>query len=81
MHSIWGRGYGCEPLVTALVAVALENVCGSPCVQRAAGAGGGDGAGHRHVLSLPAGQDHEELPAAAGGVSHPGPLGFPPHTA
>lgn len=38
-------------------------------IQRAAGPGGGDGAGHRHVLPLPAGEGHEELPAAARGVS------------
>lgn len=38
-------------------------------IQRAAGSGGRDGAGHRHVLPLPAGEGHEEFPTTAGGVS------------
>ena len=76
MHLIWNRVSSCEPLETTDVAVGCANVRPSPCVQRAAGAGGGDGAGNRHVLSLPAGQDHEELPAAARGVS----WSSPPHT-
>lgn len=37
--------------------------------QRVAVPGGGDGPRHGHVLSLPAGQNHEELPAATRGVS------------
>lgn len=40
----------------------------SDSIQRAAGSGGGDGAGHRHVLPLPAGEGHEEFPTTAGGV-------------
>lgn len=38
-------------------------------IQRAEGPGGRDGAGHRHVLPLPASQGYEELPSAAWGVS------------
>lgn len=39
-------------------------------LQRTADSGGGDGAGHRHVLPFPADQSHEELPAAARDVSN-----------
>lgn len=42
----------------------MDHVFLSPFVfiQRAAGSGGGDGAGHRYVVPLPAGEGHEELP-------------------
>ena len=63
---------GTTPCRLALISFPLHPSLSAslpPSLQRAAGPGGGDGAGHRHVLSLPAGEGHEELPSTTRGVS------------